>query len=422
MKEEKLVLSLLGSAGGVAKSILSLLNHSAQNTHDPIHHLISQATIYLIDNKQKEDEYYRDLFPNLFDGFTILSFDLNDSSRFKHHLRSTNTKLVVDVSWADTVEMLECCNSLGVSYVNTALENEMIDENIDKYYGFPLMERFHIFNKHKHTFTNMKGIIGSGMNPGVVQWMALELMKLHPQHPPRACYIVEHDTSFFQDGNLAKKNELYTTWSPDCFLEEAIMSYPMLVSHHTPLFLYEDVYALEFKVTLGNKEFYGCLMPHEEVYTLGQLVDMESGFLYKINDHTTNLIRDNLEDVDVIWDFKLNVLDPSIHPLTGEDLVGVLLVFDDKEAFMYNVLSNKEIYEKYRTSATYFQVACGIYSAIATLLLDSLPNGVFYVDELLLNTNSKYGTYLKHYMKDFVIGENKDSDGLLLERMRRADK
>ena len=37
-------------------------------------------------------------------------------------------------------------------------------------------------------------------------------------------------------------------------------------------------------------------MPHEEVYTLGKLYDMEGGFLYKINDHTSELIRTNIED------------------------------------------------------------------------------------------------------------------------------
>jgi hypothetical protein len=44
--------------------------------------------------------------------------------------------------------------------------------------------------------------------------------------------------------------------------------------------------------------------------------------------------------------------------------------------------------------------------------------GVYYVDELLLNTNNHYGQYLTCYMTDFVIGENKKTDGLLLNRMR----
>ena len=69
-------------------------------------------------------------------------------------------------------------------------------------------------------------------------------------------------------------------------------------------------------------------------------------------------------------------------------------------------------------NATYFQVACGIYASLSVLLLDDLENGAYYVDELLLNTQNHFGDYLTYYMKDFVIGENKQTDGLLLERMR----
>ena len=53
-------------------------------------------------------------------------------------------------------------------------------------------------------------------------------------------------------------------------LDEAIWSYPMYMSHHRPLYFYEDVYSSEYKVKLGEKEFYGCLMPHEEVLILGK--------------------------------------------------------------------------------------------------------------------------------------------------------
>jgi homospermidine synthase len=419
VKHKRTVITLLGSAGGVAKSVLSILNHSAKDSNDPLYHLISDCEIHLIDHKQKEEQYFQRLFPNLQNKFVIHQFDLTDTSAFTQHLKHTKTTIVVDVSWADTVEMLRCCNKLGVYYVNTALENTMVDENEELYEGFPLIERLRFFEKSKGEFSDTKAIVCSGMNPGVVQWMALELMKKNPHETPLGCYIVEHDNSFYANKSLAKKNTIYTTWAPECFLDEAILSYPMLMKHHTPLFLYEDVYALEFKVTLGKKQFYGCLMPHEEVYTLCKLYDMEGGFVYRVNDHTTKLIRANLNNVDDLWNFEMKVLDPSEAPLEGEDLVGVLLTYPDKERYMYNSLSNKKIFAKYKTNATYFQVACGAYAALATLLLDPIPKGIYYVDELLLNTKSRYGQYVTYYMTDFVVGENKRTDGGLLQRMKK---
>ncbi|GGI11671.1 saccharopine dehydrogenase NADP-binding domain-containing protein [Gottfriedia solisilvae] len=419
MSNNHTVITILGSSGGVAKSILAILNHSANDASDPVHNLIRHSKIHLIDVKQKENNYYNKLFSNLENQFIIHQFDLKDTERFKKHLKKTETKIVIDVSWADTIEMLHCCNELGVYYVNSALENTMIDENEELFEGFPLIERIRIFERNKHSFQNTKAIVCSGMNPGVVQWMALELIKKYPLEIPQACYIVEHDTSFYVNKDNTKDNVIYVTWSPECFLDEAILCYPMFMKHRSPLFIYEKVYDLEFKVTLGDKSFYGCLMPHEEVYTLCRLFDMEGGFLYRINEYTTELIKANLDHVDDLWEYEMKVLDPSEAPLEGDDMVGVLLVYDGKERYIYNSMNNCEIFEKFKTNATYFQVACGLYSALSTLLLDSIPNGVHYVDELLLNTKNNYGQYLSYYMSDFVIGENSQTDGLLLDRMKK---
>jgi len=423
MENSKQIITILGSAGGVADGILSILNNSAQDEKDPIHHIIINCSIHLIDNKQKDASFYHHSYPHVKDKFLFHEFDLKDIEQFKDHLKQTKTTVVIDLSWADTVEMIECCDQLGVNYVNTALENTMIDENEELYEGFGLIERMRHLEKYKDTFSNSTAIIGSGMNPGVVQWMALELLKTDSsESKPIGCYIVEHDNSFYKNKKKAKKNVIYTTWSPECFLDEAILSFPMFMKHHNPLFFYEKVYDLEFKVTLGNIEFYGCLMPHEEVYTLGKLYDMESGFLYKVNDHTTNLIRSNLDDVDKLWNYEMKVLDPKDAPLDGEDLVGVLLVYPDKERYMYNVLSNEDIFKKYKTNATYFQVSCGVYAALSVLFLDKITNGAFYVDELLLKTENNYGNYLKYYMTDFVTGENQQTEGLLNQRMQNHRK
>lgn len=247
--------------------------------------------------------------------------------------------------------------------------------------------------------------------------MALELIKKRPDENPLGCYIVEQDTSFYADKSLADKQTIYTTWSPECFLDEAILGYPMFLKHGIPLFLYDDVYNYEFNVFLGDRRFSGCLMAHEEAITLGNMFDMETGFIYKINDHTSELIRANLDHVDDLWLWDKEVLDPSREELVGEDLVGVLLVYEDYELFMYNVLSNQEVFSEFKVNATYFQVACGIYAGISSLLLDNIPQGIYYVDELLLKTSTNYGKYLSYYMTDFLEGKNDTSQGSLLQRI-----
>lgn len=104
-------------------------------------------------------------------------------------------------------------------------------------------------------------------------------------------------------------------------------------------------------VRLGEKELFGCLMPHEEVLTLGTPFDMEVGFLYCVNETTTKLIRDHIDNVESFWDWKQRVLVPSEGEVEGEDLVGVLLVYDDHETYIYNKMKSKDIFPKYKTNA-----------------------------------------------------------------------
>ncbi|KFM98651.1 S-adenosylmethionine decarboxylase related protein [Bacillus clarus] len=414
---ESFSITLLGSAGGAAKAVLAILNQSVVNKEDPIYTAINNIEFHLVDIKQKDKDYYDELFPNLKDKLFLYEINLQNVVKFKQHLKEKRTGIVIDVSGADTINILSCCNELGICYINSALENESVDKD-DSLLGFQLTERYTRFEKEKEKFTNTRSIIGSGMNPGVVQWMVVELMKERPDEVPKACYIVEHDNSFLEDQKLIQPHTLYASWAVERFLDEAILSYPMYMSHHRPLYFYEDVYATEYKVKLGEREFYGCLMPHEEVLILGKIFNMEVGFLYRINEYTTNLIRQNLDRVEDLWNWNRKVFNPAEEKIAGEDLVGVLLVYENSETYMCNIMNSSQVFQKYKTNATYFQVGCGIYAGLSSLLLDEFPQGAYYVEELLLNTKSKYGEYLNLYMKDFVIGCNISTDGLLHDRVR----
>ena len=418
MGNKGVAISILGSAGGVSKAVLSLLNKSVMDSQDPLFSVLKESKLHLIDFKQGDINYYKQICPNLINRIVLHHFDLHDLNIIRKHLSETDTSLVVDLSWADTIEIMDICNDLGIFYVNSALENVEVDKD-DELEGFTLIERFNRFEKAKSKFTHMKGIVCSGMNPGVVQWMAHSMMSKHPNEKPLACFIVEKDTTFFKNKSLTRKNTVYSSWSPECYLDEAIYNYPMFVKQHVPLYLYEDVYTKEFKVTLGDIQFYGCLMAHEEVVSLGNMYDLELGFIYKVNDYTTQTIRDNLGQSDDMWNWEFEVFNPAKAELEGEDLVGILLVYKDKERFMYNVMDNQFAYKKYGINATYLQVASGVYAGICTLLLETLPKGVYYVEELLeINKNSSYGKYVMQFLKDFTVGENNQSDGGILDRMR----
>lgn len=412
------VISILGGAGGVSKAVLSLLNRSITNAEDPLSTVLKESKIHLIDLKERDIDYYKKICPDLINHIVPYTFDLHDLNMVRKHLSETSTSLVIDLSWVGTIDIMDICNDLGIFYVNTAIENNEVDQN-ENLVGFTLIERIKRFEDAKKRFTNMRGLVCTGMNPGIVQWMAHSVMSNHPNEQPLACFIVEKDTTFFKEKSITRKNTIYSSWSPECYLDEAIYNYPMFVKQHVPLYLYNDVYTKEFKVTLGDIQFYGCLMAHEEVVSLGTLYNMETGFIYKVNDYTTQTIRDNFGQLDALWKWNFEVFDPTNDELVGEDLVGVLLVYKDKERFMYNVTNNKSAFQEYGINATYLQVASGVYAGICTLLLETIPKGVYYVEELLKMDNKRdYGKYVTQFLTDFVIGENHQSDGGILDRMR----
>jgi hypothetical protein len=118
-----------------------------------------------------------------------------------------------------------------------------------------------------------------------------------------------------------------------------------------------------------------------------------------------------------LWEYDQKLLHPDDGELDGSDLVGVLLVYDDHERYMYNVIKNTDAYAEFRTNATYVQVASGIYAAAAVILLDGISPGVHWVHDISESEDSRYGDYVTYYLREFVTGTNEGTDGLLLARL-----
>lgn len=60
-----ITITLLGSSGGLAKGVLSLLNKSIDDINSPIYKFLTNSKIFLIDINQKEMSYYEREFKNL---------------------------------------------------------------------------------------------------------------------------------------------------------------------------------------------------------------------------------------------------------------------------------------------------------------------------------------------------------------------
>ena len=87
MEKNKHIITILGSAGGVANAILSILNNSVQDEKDPIYQVMNNCVIHLIDNEQKEASVYALSYPHLKDKFIYHEFNLKDTELFNYGVK-----------------------------------------------------------------------------------------------------------------------------------------------------------------------------------------------------------------------------------------------------------------------------------------------------------------------------------------------
>ena len=88
-------ITILGSSGGVAKAVLSILNKTVQDKYDPINPIIENSRIHLIDKKQVDKKNFEHLFPHLKNQLVFHQFDLSDQQKLMEHLKTTNTSVVL---------------------------------------------------------------------------------------------------------------------------------------------------------------------------------------------------------------------------------------------------------------------------------------------------------------------------------------
>lgn len=408
-------ITLLGSAGGAARAVLALLNRAAADPGDPLNPVLRQAHLYLLDPCQKPAAYY-DRFPNLAGRLSLGAMRAEAADALTAHLRRSRTGLLLDCSAGSCWEPLVCCDALDIRYVNTAVEIGHLDGD-PRLAAVSVAARCHWLEARRGHLRGLRAIVGSGMNPGVVQWMALHLLAQVGGARPLACYVVEEDTTFPANPALVPPEAVCLSWSPGHYLEEAVQNWPMHVYRHDPVYdTRRPALGARYRVRLGAREFAGCLVPHEEVLSLGRHFDFEIGFLYKVNDHTTAVLRRHLRAPARLQQLPRVVLDPDRYELTGHDLVGVVLVYPDREEYLFNLMENGEACAQYGVGATYLQVACGVYAAACCLLLDPVAPGVHYVDDLILAGGSRYGRYVAQHIRRFWRGRNRAPLGRLAQR------
>jgi len=376
-------LMILGASGGLANAVLHSLAH---------HRNLFSKLVLLDKNKKILQNPYLD-HKNLKYSFIHHELKAEQKKEYIGLLRKHKINIVLDLTDAESISLIEATNGERIDYINTAIND---DSKTDS----ELM--YEIFSKRKK-WNNARHVLCSGMNPGNVNmWVRHGIEKFGV---PQEIIHFEYDTS------MSRKGKALITWSIHEFLVEDIrdpggivlgrgkvkLLYPNALAHQMDM---KPILSPILKLESYPK---GCLVLHEENMSIAQKYNVPSKFVYALHPQTMAALMQIYKKEKNIHKKDLQKGDNLTTILDGSDNIGVLLKYKNKKVYYFNSIANTSVIG---TNATYTQVAVGVFAALFTLMFDQLKNGTYFVEEL-------YDTHYKHYMFDnlrvqeFVFNGNK---------------
>ena len=356
----KLNLLVLGASGHVARAVLRRL---AERRGD-------FARLLLLD---RCDSVLRDpVLPHGELNYTFYRQELSfphDAAGYGDLLRREGVEVVLDLTDMDSLPVLEATDEAGVSYVNTALNDSR--RGIASVLARVLPSR--------KSLTRAPHILSSGMNPGVVNVMAWHAVRQFGK--PREIIHFEYDTAVPKSGWRPM-----ITWSRQEFLTEVVWERTGVVRDgKVELFggngleHRESLGPILAPICPGGDYPEGFTVLHEENVKLGVRLGISSRYIYAVHPRTMGYLAERHRAAGTVEVEELEVGDNTRTPLTGEDLIGVLLRYPDRQVYYVHRLANEAVRG---TNATCAQVAFGVEAALSTLMTESLACRIHFATDL----------------------------------------
>ena len=318
-----------------------------------------------------------------------------DGAFYRRLLRQHRLDIVVDLTDADTLPILDATDAAGVSYICTSLNDEERGA----------IELVNAFGSNNGRRWNAPHILCSGMNPGAVNaWV----------HHGVQCFGIPQEIVHFEYDTSAPANgwRPILTWSRKEFLTEAVWERTGTVVNGAAELMPKN--ALHYRVDLGpimkpvcrlSSYPRGLLVLHEENLTIGQALGTSSKFVYALHPRTMAYIARRWRSRGAVSIADLEIGDNTSIPLKGADTIGVYLDYPRQRVYYLHSLANRDVVG---TSATCAQVAVGIYAALFTLLSDRLSPRIYSVTDLY-DTLYTHVLFCNMRVEQFVFAKRKRS-------------
>lgn len=293
----------------------------------------------------------------------------NDTADYHRLLRRKEINVVLDVTDLDTLPVLTATDAVGVSYVNTSL-NEA---------GRGIAEVVSDVHSTRDRPSLAPHILSSGMNPGVVNlwvWHGFQ----HYGAPSEIVHF-EYDTSVPTTGW-----QPMITWSRKEFLTETVweptgrvVNGELQMCSGNSLQHREDLSPVMRPVIDLPDYPRGLLVLHEENVKLGAKLRASSKYVYAIHPQTMSFLEQRWRKRGRVEIDDLLIGDNTSIALEGENTIGVCLDYPDKRVYYLHSLANREVIG---TNATCAQVAVGADAALHALFPERLKSRIYFASDL----------------------------------------
>lgn len=371
MEVGSLNVMLLGAAGGIGSAFVNIL---AQN--DIAHSIIPLGTkLFLVD--RCVDIKVTGQLKAKYDVTVISGFNISSHMDLEKLLIDYKINALIEVADIETIEFVQVCVSLGVLYLNSGygVWPEVYAKEHPR--CLMLVRALEIRNAiiNRGARINSGVILGSGMNPGVVNALVergierLANINLIDKAALVADlkYIIftEEDTTTVPEASLFKDAEFPITWNPQHAFAEFTERSTGYVSQGRVQWVDSRPLDYTLDVICNDKMINGMLVPHEESVTIGEKYPgITSGFIYRIP-AISALHLPKVRNLQLITPV---LLVPKSFELEGSDTVGVLLQTTRYGAYWLGYKNEHHQAIGYDTNATLMQVAAGVLAGTSILL------------------------------------------------------
>lgn len=365
---------VVGFRGGVGRALLGLWGHHP--ALDPLRAAVDRLVLVDAEEGPAVD---------LPGAVTLPATHVRSAADLAALLQAHPAAAVIDLAELGTFDCIDACAHAGASYASTSFESW---PHAGEPAGLVLEQARRLLPGHRPTPPRGSHLVGTGMNPGVVNALAhaavaafaarvgvaasAEALELY------AVLVTEDDTTARTDGH-DDAGRFAITWRPRSCLEELHEPAAAYVRAQRPVALPHAPTAACYRVRCGDRVIEGLVVPHEELVTLGhRFPALELAFVYRLPAAARRFLAAPPPG-DPLAHPSARLWPPHATALAGHDRVGVLLCSRRHGELWLGYDTPVEHGLRLGTNATELQVAAGL--AAGWEQLGRVP-GVHTVEEL----------------------------------------